>query len=55
MLPTAEEIGRVKEMGGDPVWRDIEDLPEPDEAAAEWFAEVQKDFVAWWKQNHQSQ
>lgn len=39
--------------GGDPVWRDIKNLPEPDEAAAEWFVEVQKDFVAWWQKNHQ--
>ena len=34
--------------GGEPVWRDIHDLPGPDEAAAEWFEAAQKDLLAWW-------
>jgi ADP-ribose pyrophosphatase YjhB (NUDIX family) len=37
--------------GGDPVWRDIEDLPDSDEAAAEWFESAQKDLLVWWHQN----
>ena len=37
--------------GGDPAWRKIEDLPGPDEVAAEWFAPAQQDLLAWWRQH----
>lgn len=54
-IPISDHIAPGDDMGGgDPVWRDVENLPGVDEAAAEWFADIQKDFVAWWHQNHQS-
>lgn len=34
--------------GGDPVWRKVDDLPNTEEQAADWFEESQKDFVEWW-------
>lgn len=37
--------------GGDPIWRDIQNLPNPDEAAAEWFESAQKDLLIWQHQN----
>jgi ADP-ribose pyrophosphatase YjhB (NUDIX family) len=39
--------------GGDPVWRKVDDLPRPDEQAAEWFEEAQQEFVAWWHARQQ--
>jgi ADP-ribose pyrophosphatase YjhB (NUDIX family) len=35
--------------GGNPVWRNVEDLPSPNEAAAEWFTQAQTDFLVWWR------
>lgn len=35
------------------IWLGPEELPGPDDAAAEWFQVVQKDFLVWW-QSHQA-
>jgi ADP-ribose pyrophosphatase YjhB (NUDIX family) len=40
---------------GQPVWRSIDDLPGPDEQAADWFTTSHKDFLAWLHDNHQAQ
>jgi len=33
--------------GGDPIWRDINNLPKQDGLAWEWYNEAQKDFIEW--------
>lgn len=46
---TTDHIAPGDDMSdGNPVWRDIENLPGSDEAAAEWFAPAQQDLLAWW-------
>lgn len=34
--------------GGEPQWRDIDDLPQPHELAAEWFVDAQSDLQRLW-------
>jgi ADP-ribose pyrophosphatase YjhB (NUDIX family) len=38
--------------GGEPVWRDIENLPGSDEIMDDWMVATHKDLLAWWHQNH---
>jgi len=33
--------------GGDPIWRDLDDLPYADEVADVWFPQAQKDLLGW--------
>jgi ADP-ribose pyrophosphatase YjhB (NUDIX family) len=40
--------------GGEPVWREVEDLPIADELAWDWYQSAQKDLLAWWHKNPQS-
>ena len=35
--------------GGDPIWYDIEHLPEADELMEEWMARAHADLSAWWR------
>lgn len=40
--------------GGEPVWRDIEDLPGADEIIDKWMVQTHEDLLAWWHKNHQA-
>lgn len=40
--------------GGEPVWRDIENLPGSSEIIDDWMVAAHADLLAWWRQNHQS-
>ena len=53
---TSDHLTPADDMsGGEPVWCDIDNLPGPDEVAFEWLNAAQKDLLAWWQRNHQSQ
>jgi NAD+ diphosphatase len=40
--------------GGEPVWRDIEDLPGSGEIMDDWMVAAHRDLLAWWRNNRQS-
>lgn len=40
--------------GGEPVWRDIEDLPGSGEIMDEWMVQAHKDLLTWWRKSPQS-
>ncbi len=47
---TAGEVTPGDDLnGGDPMWRDIENLPAQDDLAWEWYADAQKDLSEWWQ------
>lgn len=51
---TDQDITPADDMsGGDPVWRDIEDLPGSGEIMDDWMVEVHEGLRAWWRKNHQ--
>ena len=37
--------------GGEPTWRDVDNLPAPNELAWDWYQAAQKDLLAWWDRN----
>lgn len=37
--------------GGEPVWRDMEDLPGATEVMDEWMMETHRDLLAWWRRS----
>lgn len=37
--------------GGEPTWRNMDDLPTRDEVGWAWYATAQKDLRAWWQKN----
>jgi NAD+ diphosphatase len=39
---------------GEPVWREVNSLPTPDELAWDWYQVAQKDLLAWWQRNQRS-
>ena len=40
--------------GGEPIWRDIADLPGSGEVMDDWMIPAQEQLLAWWRQNPQS-
>ena len=40
--------------GGEPVWKDINDLPGSGEVMDDWMIPAQQQLLVWWRQNHQS-
>lgn len=40
--------------GGEPIWRDIENLPGVGELMDEWMVAAHKDLLVWWRQKQQS-
>jgi ADP-ribose pyrophosphatase YjhB (NUDIX family) len=54
-MPDQNIIPADDMSGGDPVWRDIENLPGSDEIMDEWMVTAHKDLLAWWRRSHQSQ
>jgi ADP-ribose pyrophosphatase YjhB (NUDIX family) len=41
--------------GGEPVWRDVENLPGSGEIMDDWMVAAHKDLLEWWRKNRQSQ
>lgn len=37
--------------GGEPVWRDIQNLPGSSEVMDEWLVRAHEDLLAWWRKN----
>lgn len=40
--------------GGEPIWRDIKNLPGSKEIMDDWMVTVHRDLLVWWRKNHQS-
>lgn len=51
MTPDQTIIPSDDMSGGDPMWRDIENLPRSRELMDDWMVTAHRDLLAWWQQD----